>query len=282
MQPEDPNAQQPSQKSAQPQPQPGQPGYGAIQQPVEQAPNPELPNSPAYQSPEPQPAPPAEPQPQTPPVDNTVDGKPVNNPLESMQPGERVICEIKRHPIGILGIYFSFVAAILLVAIVGYGFAPQIFTNMDSSRAYGYVTLALLVVAVLGGLFGYIAHIVYWGNRWIVTDDSVTQIMQNSLFNKQSSQLSMGNLEDISAEKNGILPHLFNYGVLKAETAGAKKNNFHFLYCPNPDYYAKCILDAREKFELQHYRNPQSQPYIDASPQQPTSPTGQPPQVPQS
>jgi hypothetical protein len=206
-----------------------------------------------------------------------LDGKPVKNPLESMQPGERVICEVKRHPIGILGIYFSFIAAIVLVAIVGYGFAPQIFTTTDSSRIYGYVTLALLVITVLGGLFAYIAHIVYWGNRWIVTDDSVTQVIQNSLFSKQSSQLSMGNLEDITAEKNGIMQHLFNYGVLKCETAGAQKSKFHFLYCPNPDYYAKCILDAREKFEFQHYRNMPNPAYpatanqnASAAPQNPT------------
>jgi hypothetical protein len=209
--------------------------------------------NPAPPTPEPQPQPPL------PPADNTLNGKRVDNPLESMQPGERVICEIKRHPIGIIGIYFSFAVAVLLVAVVGYSFGPQIFTSLDPSRVYGIVSLVLLVVAVLGGLFAYIAHIVYWGNRWIVTDDSVTQVTQNSLFSKQSSQLSMGNLEDISAEKNGILPSLFNYGVLKAETAGAKKNNFHFFYCPNPDYYAKCILDAREKFELQHYRNPPNQ-----------------------
>jgi hypothetical protein len=257
MQPDDPNPEQSAQPTAQPQP--GQPGYGAIQQPMEPTANPALPNSPVYQPPAPSSEasqPDAQPQQQEPPAaDNTLNGKPVQNPLESMQPGERVICEIKRHPIGIIGIYFSFIAAILLVAIVGYVFAPQIYTSTDSSRVYGYVTLALLVVTILGGLFAYVAHIVYWGNRWIVTDDSVTQVIQNSLFNKQSSQLSMGNLEDITAEKNGIIQHLFNYGMLKCETAGAQKSKFHFIYCPNPDYYAKCILDAREKFEFQHYRN---------------------------
>ena len=172
-----------------------------------------------------------------------------------MQPGEQVICEIKRHPIGIIGTYFSLFAAVALVAVVGYVLGPQLMTTTDTSRIYGYVTIAVLIIAVLGGLFAYVAHIVYWGNRWIVTDDSVTQVIQNSLFSKQSSQLSMGNLEDITAEKNGVFQQLFNFGVLRCETAGATKSKFHFVYCPNPEYYAKCILDAREKFEFQHYRN---------------------------
>jgi hypothetical protein len=183
------------------------------------------------------------------------EGKRVMNPLESMQPGEQVVCEIKRHPIGILGIYITLICAVALVAIVGFGFGPQIFANYETQQVYGYVTVATLVLGVLCLLFGYIAHIVYWGNRWIVTDDSVTQVSQVSLFNKQSSQLSMGNLEDITAEKNGIIQHMFNFGNLRCETAGAQKSKFVFPYCPNPEYFAKCILDAREKFEYQHYRN---------------------------
>jgi hypothetical protein len=270
MQPQDPNT------PAQPENQ--QPGHGAYQPPAEpgqdQAPVPAPQPQPVSEQPQPT-------DPQQPAADPTmVDGHKVSNPLESMQPGERVICEIKRHPIGIIGIYFSLATAVALVAIVGYGFGPQIATTMDTNRLYGYVTLVLLVIAVLGGLFAFVAHIVYWGNRWIVTDDSVTQVIQNSLFNKQSSQLSMGNLEDITAEKNGIIQHLFNYGVLKCETAGAQKSKFHFLYCPNPDYYAKCILDAREKFESQHYRNQPGSAYPgevnqNTAAQPPTQPTAQ-------
>lgn len=58
----------------------------------------------------------------------------------------------------------------------------------------------------------------------------------------------MGNLEDVTTEKTGIFPHMFNYGVLKCETAG-ERSKFMFSYCPNPDYYAQQILDARERFE---------------------------------
>jgi hypothetical protein len=219
-------------------------------------------------------------------VDNTMNGQPVHNPLESMQPGERVICEIKRHPIGILGIYVSLISVVALVAIIGYAFGPQMFTTYDSKTVYGYTTLALAVIGVLCALFGYVAHIVYWGNRWVVTDDSVTQVIQNSLFSKQSSQLSMANLEDITAEKNGIIQQMFNFGMLKCETAGAQKSKFYFLYCPNPEYYAKCILSAREVFEQRHYRNEANptypavnQPYPQPQYQQPSQyPPEQPPQ----
>jgi hypothetical protein len=39
---------------------------------------------------------------------------------------------------------------------------------------------------------------------------------------------------------------MFGFGELKIETAG-EQSNFHFTYCPNPGYYAKVILNAREQ-----------------------------------
>jgi hypothetical protein len=60
-------------------------------------------------------------------------------------------------------------------------------------------------------------------------------------------------LEDVTSEKNGILTHIFNYGVIKAETAG-ERSKFVFLYCPNPDFYAKQILATRERFMQSEWR----------------------------
>jgi hypothetical protein len=79
----------------------------------------------------------------------------------------------------------------------------------------------------------------------VVTSDSLTQISQTSLFNRQSSQLALVNIEDVTAEQNGILAHMFNYGVIRVETAG-ERSKFVFTYCPNPNFYAQQILQARE------------------------------------
>jgi hypothetical protein len=86
------------------------------------------------------------------------------------------------------------------------------------------------------------------GNRWIITSDSITQVNQTSLFNKQSSQLSLANLEDITVEQNGIIQSVFGFGTLRAETAG-ERSKFMFQYCPNPNSYAQQNLNAREQFE---------------------------------
>lgn len=171
---------------------------------------------------------------------------PVKNPLSVMQPGETAICEIKRHPIGLFGIYFL-TALIVILGLAGVAAIPHFVTDLTSQAKTGIVIGAVILV-ILAILYMYIGTLIYKANRWVVTSDSLTQIARRGLFDSQASQLSMGNLEDITAEQNGILAHMFNYGVLRAETAG-ERSKFYFLYCPNPNAYAQQILGARERFE---------------------------------
>lgn len=174
-----------------------------------------------------------------------------NNPLAVMQEGEQVLCDLKRHPIGIFGIYALAGILLIVLAVIAFVVIPGGADSASRSKATGVAALGFLVVAVLTLVFVYIANIVYWGNRWIVTSDSITQVLQTGLFHKQSSQLSLGNLEDVTVEQIGILPRMFNYGTLKAETAG-ERSKFMFIYTPNPNSEAQKILAAREQFELGH------------------------------
>lgn len=172
----------------------------------------------------------------------------INNPLEAMQDGEEVLCEIKRHPIGMLGMYLAAGAILVILALAAFVLVPTAAKNMANTAAAGYAAIAFIVLMVLIVGFVFISHYVYWGSRWILTSDSVTQVLQHSLFNKEMAQLSLGNLEDVTAEQNGILAHAFNFGTIKVETAG-EREKFVLSYCPNPKQYAQMVLHARESFE---------------------------------
>lgn len=174
----------------------------------------------------------------------------IHNPLAVMQHGEQVIFELKRHPIGIMITYIMTAFVLFAMAVIVLIVGPSLATgSADQVRTWGLVGLFIFVVMAL--VFNLIATVIYWGNRWILTDDSITQITQTSLFHKESSQLGLESLEDVTAEKHGILTHIFNYGVLKAETAG-QRSKFVFLFAPNPNYYAQKILDAHEKENLEN------------------------------
>lgn len=197
-------------------------------------------------------------QPASPPkvFDRTAFERPKQTGLHDMvvlQPGEVVVATIKRHPFGIVSLY-----AAALVAIVGLAtlvfFMPSFLSqfNVDPRILYGGLGfLVILLVLILG-----VATSVYWQNEWVVTTDSITQITQTSLFDRQVAQLSMDNLEDVTINQDGIIPHLFNFGTLKVETAG-ERSKFQFPYCPNPTYYARRILEIHEHF-LEERRNVQN------------------------
>lgn len=165
-----------------------------------------------------------------------------------MKPGERNIFEATRHPIGMLGIYLTAGGLLVVMAAVAFWLVPSATKNMSGNSVGTYAALAFAIMAVLIVGFVFASHYVYWSNRWILTDDSLTQVLQRSLFDRQSSQLSLGNLEDITVQQEGILPHMFNFGTLRAETAG-ERSKFVLTYCPNPNQYARQILEARENFE---------------------------------
>jgi uncharacterized membrane protein YdbT with pleckstrin-like domain len=113
--------------------------------------------------------------------------------------------------------------------------------------------LAALAFAALIVMFAWIGAIIYKGNRWIVTSDSITQIQQISLFKKQTSQLSLENLEDVTFEQNNIIQTIFNYGTLKVETAG-EHSKFQFPFCPNPKKCAVDVIEAHEVFMNEQQR----------------------------
>lgn len=170
------------------------------------------------------------------------------NPLAAMQEGEEIIADIRRHPFGILSIYFfsliGFAAAAGIVLLL----MPKLVASGTTTEEVSTFTVAGIgVLLVLMILVLAIVTVVYWQNRWVVTSDSLTQITQRGLFNRQVSQLSFGNLEDVTAEQEGIIPSLFNFGTLKVQTAG-EHSKFYFLYCPQPNFYARKILLAREIF----------------------------------
>ncbi len=171
----------------------------------------------------------------------------VHNPLEAMQPGEKVICEIKRHPIGMLGKYIAAIFGLLVIGIFAMAIIPKVVPQASQAHVREFALFGIVLVAIITAIGLWISATIYYKNRWIVTSDSITQVSQTGLFSAQTSQLSMANLQDITVIQDGVIPAMFHYGVLRAETAG-EQSKFVFIYCPNPKYYAQQILVARENF----------------------------------
>jgi len=169
--------------------------------------------------------------------------------VESLTANEVMVADVRRHFIGLLLIYLQVIVALGLSFVLIFTLLPDAIKTLglNPAAANAITSLFGLFAVVFGILFLVLATRIYNGNQLIVSDKNVTQVLQIGLFDRKISELSMENVEDVTAQQRGIFPTLFNYGTLTIETAG-EQNNFIFVYCPNPNAYAKAILDARIEF----------------------------------
>jgi len=163
-----------------------------------------------------------------------------------LEPGEQLVVVVKKHPIGIVGIYLEALVGLLVVFGLFLAIAPDFFNSL-SNQAYKILVGVIIFGLAILIFFLFVATYVYRQSRLLVTDRSLVQILQKSLFIRKISRLSMSNVEDVSAEERGILSTIFNYGTIVIQTAGTL-DNFIFPYCPNPPKYADLIIEARQRY----------------------------------
>ncbi len=164
--------------------------------------------------------------------------------------GAHQIVVIRRHPFGLVALILQVVFGLGVSFGLIFFLVPSVLGNVDAERINSInntLMLAAVIVGAIAAIFLVIAAALYRQNRWVVSDDSITQVLRVGLFNFNTSGLSMANIEDVTSVRKGIFANLFGFGILKVETAG-EHSNFHFYFCPKPDMYAKILLDARERF----------------------------------
>lgn len=165
---------------------------------------------------------------------------------DMLEPGEHVITVVRRTIIGLLGIYLVAIVAVVAIFALVVLLTPGAF---DTSSASVSVQLSMIMVvgAFLMVLILFTVTYIYRQSRLIITDRSLVQVVQTTLFIRKVSRLSLSNVEDVSSEQRGILASIFDYGMLQVQTAG-ERDNFDFSFCPHPNSLADKIIVAREHY----------------------------------
>ncbi len=167
--------------------------------------------------------------------------------LERVDPDEKLLAVIKKHLFGLIKLYVQAGLGMLTsIGLVLY-LLPTMISKEDNPDAYGLIAMIVVIVLVIVSFMLLVATFIYRQSKIILTDKTITQTLQVGLFNKKISQLAVSSIEDVTAQKAGFFPTMLNFGRLLVETAG-EQENFHFDYCPNPDHYAKLILETRQQF----------------------------------
>ena len=168
----------------------------------------------------------------------------------NLSEGEFVISAVKRHPIGLISIWAVVILAVILLLAIPFIIASTsdvVPLNLTPAAVTSGVSLILLgvVLIILGGL---VATVVYDANRFYLTNESVTQLIQSGLFSRRSQTISLNNIEDASYTQKGILQTIFNYGSIRLSTEG-EETTYRFAYVANPQQQVRLLNDAIEAFK---------------------------------
>lgn len=171
---------------------------------------------------------------------------------------EKLVCEIRKHPLGLFLIYMTglFVAAALAVTFFGATFFldnDPLNTGVPSTSLRTPLILLGTFLILLTLLITFLGAYIYQSNVVLVTNEKITQVTYRTIFDRKISQLSIGDVQDVTVSQTGILARIFNYGTLVVETAG-EQQNYTFSYVPEPYGASKSIVHAHEE-NLKLYGN---------------------------
>lgn len=171
-------------------------------------------------------------------------------PHLNLSEGEYVISSVRRHPIGLiiplaLG---AFLIALTLFVVTSY---QDIATTLALSGPLSdpnLVTVPLFVFIILVGIGMFIAYYVYTRNHFYLTNESVIQEIQLSLFSRQEQTVSLGNIEDASYTQKNIIQQIFDYGDIRLSTEG-DETTYRFSYVAHPKDHIATLNNAVEAFK---------------------------------
>lgn len=167
-------------------------------------------------------------------------------PNLNISDGEFVILDVSRHPIGMF-MPLGAAMIVLIAFLVGMIIYP---TDPEANGLPGFgmamFIMVMLMVLVVTGTF--IAIWVYLQNRFYLTNESVIQEIQTSLFAKREQMVSLGSIEDASYRQAGVMQTLLNYGTIRLSTEG-DETTYMFAYVADPRNQVSIVNNAIEAFK---------------------------------
>lgn len=170
-------------------------------------------------------------------------------PFLNLSDGEFVISAVRRHPIGLflpVGVTV-FLVALTASLLINYTLIAESMGLIEPPNP-GAVFLVGFMLILLFLIGGYVAVWVYMNNKFFLTNESVIQEIQTSLFSHHEQTVSLANIEDASYQQQGVIQSMFNYGSIRLSTEG-DETTYRFSYVENPKYQIATLNNAVEAFK---------------------------------
>ena len=158
---------------------------------------------------------------------------------------------MRRHPIGLVLplVLGTFLITAALTILLNYGVIADSLNLRGAAADPGSVFLPVLLFSILVGLGMFVVYYVYTNNKFFLTNESVIQEIQDSIFSRHEQTVSLASIEDASYVQTNIIQHIFNYGSIRLSTEG-DETTYRFTYVANPKDHIAVLNNAVEAFKL--------------------------------
>ncbi len=169
-------------------------------------------------------------------------------PTLNISEHEYVISAIRRHPIGMILPLIAMCFALVTLFVMMFNFPAIADVVGLPGHSYGVVMLMGILVSILVLIGGYLATWVYMNNRFFLTNESVIQEIQISVFSRREQTVSLVNIEDASFHQRGPLQAMLDYGSIRLSTEG-EETTYRFDYVAHPKEQIAILNNAVEAFK---------------------------------
>lgn len=171
-------------------------------------------------------------------------------PSLNLSKSEYVIMEVRRHPIGLIVpfIFGIFLVSLTFAALFNYDFVAKTLGLTGAAAEPSTVFMPFLLFILLVSLGVYIAYEVYTNNRFYLTNESIIQDIQMSLFHRREQTISLGSIEDASFVQDGLIQEMVGYGTIRLSTIG-DEDTYTFPFVAKPKDRIARLNNAVESFK---------------------------------
>ena len=134
------------------------------------------------------------------------------------------------------------------------GVVPLVVIILLMVNAEGSVRSLLTIVALVWAVGAFFVLYFIWyryqHDIWVITNQRLIDSNRQHWFNHKVSSTDLVNVEDMTVERSGFLPTIFNYGDLHCETAGSS-GAFILHGIPNPTKVLDIVDERRDEARRQ-------------------------------
>jgi len=160
------------------------------------------------------------------------------------KPQEEIMLVLHRHWFDILSQFF-FIFILVFILIGTYGYVPVVFPQLGSGDFRSVFLFFESLFFMFLWILSFIIWVDYYFDVWIVTRERIVNIEQKGLFSRETSEVELEKIQDVSTDIIGVIPTFLDYGDLQVQTA-AEQEKFIFHNIPNPNAVKDLLMNLQK------------------------------------